>query len=719
MEDIGFQSEEVLNELLQMAKLFDPTAYRRPWKYKPNKNIPAADLYYGSSKKPDVRDRSEITVAKKTIYWWIGIRSPLFLSYKRQVIDRKDDAWRKHENEEHRIVFTSMEDVRDFVKDCMESSPEETSSQFDVKENNSVTKELDVSKNTILYGPPGTGKTYHTVIYAVAICEEKSIDDVENEDYGDVLKRFNEYKSDGRIAFTTFHQSYGYEEFIEGIKPITDEETGTISYEIIDGVFKEFCEKAELPLDEEINHNADVFIVRLNLKGNGKDDLKKECFRDGEIRFDWPEDGSDRWMRWFSAMKPGDYVLSYYDKARNIDGIGVVLDEEPFYDQSKMSFRWTRKVNWLVKDRIIDILAANNGKYISKSHVGRVPNMKLSSLLELAGEKGTHDISVFENAWEKLIKAAEDNGNKYTFTRRSGSPLEANYMGDDKFRVEWSGGTYNDLAKSAIMNQWTDTSIKREDLPKGGTLWLYDAYRAVLDEMQRYGLLPYSVKKDEPCVFVIDEINRGNISKIFGELITLIEDTKRAGGEEEMSATLPYSHQTFSIPSKVYILGTMNTADRSIALMDTALRRRFSFEEMMPDEEILKDIVIEAEGISLNIGKMLLAINRRVEFLYDREHTLGHAYFLTLRSEPTLEKLAAIFKNKVIPLLQEYFYEDYEKIRMILGDDGKEEAYQFIKKISIRPTDVFKGRSYDMDESYVYRINDDAFGKIASYVELI
>lgn len=472
------------------------------------------------------------------------------------------------------------------------------------------------SLNTILYGPPGTGKTYHTVIYAVAICEEKSIDDVKNEDYDDVLKRFNEYKSDGRIAFATFHQSYGYEEFIEGIKPVTDDETGTISYEIIDGVFKEFCEKAELPQGDEINHDADVYIVRLNLKGNGQDDLKKECFRDGEIRFDWPKDYSDGWMRWFSAMKPGDYVLSYYDKSRNIDGIGVILDEEPVYDQSKTSFRWTRKVNWLIKDRVIDILAANSGKYLSNYHVGRVVNMKLSSVLALLNDK-------------------------------------------------------------------------RE---KG---------------------------QGEPCVFIIDEINRGNISKIFGELITLIEDTKRSGGKEEMSAKLPYSHQAFSVPNNVYILGTMNTADRSIALMDTALRRRFSFEEMMPDEGILKNIVVEDGGVNLNVGEMLFAINRRIEFLYDREHTLGHAYFLSLRSNPSLDKLAEIFKNKVIPLLQEYFYEDYEKIRMILGDDGKEEDYQFVKKVFIRPPDVFKGRSYDMDESYVYRINDDAFGRIGSYVGLI
>ena len=156
-------------------------------------------------------------------------------------------------------------------------------------------------------------------------------------------------------------------------------------------------------------------------------------------------------------------------------------------------------------------------------------------------------------------------------------------------------------------------------------------------------------QKKENYVFIIDEINRGNISKIFGELITLIEDSKRAGRKEEASAILPYSGKKFSVPQNVYIIGTMNTADRSIALMDTALRRRFSFVEMMPDTGCLENIVVEG----INIAKVLDVINKRITYLYDREHTIGHAFFMKLHEEPTMEKLAEIFEKSIIPLLQE------------------------------------------------------------------
>lgn len=213
-------------------------------------------------------------------------------------------------------------------------------------------------------------------------------------------------------------------------------------------------------------------------------------------------------------------------------------------------------------------------------------------------------------------------------------------------------------------------------------------------------------------------------SKIFGELITLIENTKRAGMPESASAILPYSGEPFSVPSNVYILGTMNTADRSIALMDTALRRRFQFEEMMPDTEVLIKIgadKINQAGIELNVAAMLETINERIEYLFDREHTIGHAFFTGLKDEPTVEKLASIFKKSVIPLLQEYFYEDYSKIMLVLGDNGKsKDSQKFIIAKEIKPNLIFRGDTFDIDTpDYAYEIQDDAFYDIMSYIEIM
>lgn len=206
--------------------------------------------------------------------------------------------------------------------------------------------------------------------------------------------------------------------------------------------------------------------------------------------------------------------------------------------------------------------------------------------------------------------------------------------------------------------------------------------------------------KSQNYVMIIDEINRGNVANIFGELISLIEDDKRCGASEELCAELPYSHDIFSVPKNVYIIGTMNTADRSVEALDSALRRRFTFKEMMPKSEL-----VPKENDVRSIFKI---INQRIEVLKDREHQIGHSYFMGVENEDDLKD---VFYDKIIPLLQEYFYGDYEKIQLVLGEG-------FVKKES--ESVKFAGdKSGDFDVSEVYRIvpkdkcnMDEAIGKL-------
>lgn len=333
-----------------------------------------------------------------------------------------------------------------------------------------------IGLNTILYGPPGTGKTYNTVNYAVAICDSEEIQKVQQIEYSENLRRYNELKGGGFIEFITFHQSYGYEEFIEGIKPKVDIQSDDLQYTIEEGIFKKIC------------------------------------------------------------------------------------------------------------------------------------------------------------------SSARNNPEKY-------------------------------------------------------------------------------------YVLIIDEINRGNISKIFGELITLIEDTKREGMEENVSTILPYSQTLFSVPANLHILGTMNTADRSISLMDTALRRRFQFVEMLPDADVLRSI--NADRVEdLDVALMLEKMNERISYLYDSEHTIGHAFFTKL-SKPELrniETLKSIFEKSIIPLLQEYFYEDYHKIQLVFGDNGKtDDNLKFIIDEESKVSNVFKGNEVDIDDipEKKYKINPIALQNLESYRQII
>ena len=288
---------------------------------------------------------------------------------------------------------------------------------------------------------------------------------------------------------------------------------------------------------------------------------------------------------------------------------------------------------------------------------------------------------------------------------RSGATIgEIYWSGDEKFKSVQLGGTvkYQRLTQKVIRRDYEDFYKGEIKSPKdikpthkskrtqhGNAMYYFALYQKIKqfhdEEWQPEESIP--VEKQN-YVLIIDEINRGNIAKIFAELITLIEPSKRIGSKkDETTVTLPYSKEEFGVPDNLYIIGTMNTADRSIAPLDTALRRRFEFVEMMPDathDRISTDI----EGV--NCQKLLDAMNKRIHFLFDREHQIGHTYFMDVDD---MESLAATFKNKIIPLLQEYFYDNWEKIDLVLNKNG------FIEKINI-PEDLHGSLVDDNREVY-------------------
>ncbi|WP_196221343.1 AAA family ATPase [Sansalvadorimonas verongulae] len=500
--------------------------------------------------------------------------------------------------------------------------------------------------NQILYGPPGTGKTYHTAIEALKVLEPAFLET--SPDYKAIRERYEQFQKEGRIAFVTFHQSFSYEDFVEGIKAETED--GKVQYTLEDGVFKRICNLASAKVmssEGDLEGDKDRRVWKLSL-GNtlGEEDfVYEECIKNGYSLLGWG----------------GNIDFNYCESPAEIRDAYIKHGD----DQTEGSYAVTAVNTFKNSIRQGDLIIASDG------------NQKFRAIGEVTGDYFLLDPTEPRSGYLQCRK-----------TRW--------------LRVYEPSRPVDELCNK----QFSQRS-------------LYELKSHVLKRNVLVQLLSANTKEEnKDYVIVIDEINRGNISRIFGELITLLEPGKRAGASEALSVILPYSKEDFSVPNNLYVIGTMNTADRSLAQLDIALRRRFEFIEMMPDASLLKDVTVA--GVSME--RLLLILNERIEVLLDRDHTLGHSYFLPLAEEGanTLENLGRIFQKQIIPLLQEYFFEDWQRIQWVLNDHLKPKKYQFIHKGGKTDLDSLFGHEVSgLVNDRRWSLNSDALGESKSYATTI
>lgn len=462
--------------------------------------------------------------------------------------------------------------------------------------------------NLILYGPPGTGKTYNVINHALKLLKpDIDTDLLTNPTRRDeAVQLYNRYIEANQVVFCTFHQSYSYEDFVEGIRFVKETE----GYEVRDGIFKRICNAARAVMTKK-QHTYDFDVnttkfhkVSLGNSNNAEDDLYEYCINHSKIAMGWGNQ-----VDYSQCSSKVDIRRKYLQFAN---------DERIFGVDAVDRFKHGIDID--------DIVIISNGNYKARA-IGKVTG---EYEYDEAGVIEYHHFRSVEWLW-----VSKDDTDMV--------PVER-------------------ILIDKVFSQQAIYTLSKEHLN-------LESLRELISGRNEQG------SGDSQFVIVIDEINRGNISKIFGELITLIEPDKRLGQKNEISVTLPYSGLKFCVTSNVHILGTMNTADRSIALLDTALRRRFDFIEMMPDYKVLPT---DVEG--LDVRKLLETINTRIEYLVDRDHMIGQAYFIT--DNPTLDYYITVMTHRVIPLLQEYFYDNWEYIELVLGGAGKSEHdrdYMLIK----------------------------------------
>ena len=437
-------------------------------------------------------------------------------------------------------------------------------------------------KNVVLYGAPGTGKTYDVPEFAVRLCDPAFMAAEPSRE--EIVSRYNQLKREKRIAFTTFHQSLDYEDWIEGLRPVVNENS-QVTYEIESGIFKKLCEEAERPVvkDKQVGIADNAVVWKVSLQGTGDNDVRRECMENNHIRIGWDGYGpviSDEtdWSvyngegkqildAYINKMKIGDIVMSCYS-SQTIDAIGVVVGDYEFEDKFP-NYKRVRRVNWLVKNINENIVEMNDGKTMTLGTVYRLNSITLDNVK-----------SILEK--------------------------------------------YN-------------TSSKMEE-------------------------------NDKAYVMVIDELNRGNVSKVFGELITLLEADKRKGRINAESVVLPYSKKTFHIPNNVYLIATMNTADRSLGSLDYAIRRRFAFIAEKPfglevdgfDEDLFEKVSSlfvknfdEYKESSWDLTMKLEPADTLSEEYKPEDVWIGHSYFL-MQDEEGNDNTTDRLLYEIIPLLEEY-----------------------------------------------------------------
>lgn len=494
--------------------------------------------------------------------------------------------------------------------------------------------------NQILFGPPGTGKTYATIDRALAILEPGFVGSREAMKHS-----FDAHVASGHVRFVTFHQSFGYEDFVEGIRADTTDETRQIEYRIEDGVFKQVCAAAEQRVVQAAGEGIGLTgrrVWKISLGQAGVEEaVYADCIAQGLALIGFGGNAD------FSGVQSREDILH---RLREADPAQGTLD-----------YPVTALNTFIRRVQVGDLLVVTEG------------NLKFRAIGEVTSGY--------------LHVPREDDS--YSQGRRV-----------QWLRVYETGVPYQELMENRF-SQMT----------------LYELRPGSINMGKLAALLAPEESRDAsaPRVLIIDEINRGNVSRIFGELITLIEPSKRAGMPEQLQVTLPYSKKPFSVPKNVYLIGTMNTADRSLASLDIALRRRFSFVEMPPRPELLQERVVA--GVDLE--RLLTVINQRIEALLDRDHCIGHACFMPLGSGDSLDALARVFRSQIIPLLQEYFFEDWERIHWVLNDHRKaSDAHRFV--LSSPPDAGLFGVEADgVPERTLWRLNPEAFGRVESYAGII